>query len=80
MQEDFKKNSDAAFAAVLLARRTGDAHLDLEEDRVAALVEKLQRAKCPNAWPDLIRNPGPWSEQDQKRLYGESLPPGLKRL
>ena len=80
MKEDFKKHPDAAFASVLLARRTGDAGLDLEEGRVAVLIEKLQRAKCPSAWLDLIRNSGPWSEQDQKRLYGESLPPGLKRL
>lgn len=75
---DWKQSEGAAFAAAQIARRTGDRGRDLEEalrDRVAA---RLEAAGSPESWRRMVLEGGALSEQDEARVFGDTLPFGLR--
>ena len=68
----------SAFALVQLARRTGDRHRDVSDDLRAAILERLEsRAAAPHLL-ELVRAGGTLAADEQRTVFGETLPRGLR--
>ncbi|HHJ38169.1 MAG: molecular chaperone DnaK [Methylothermaceae bacteria B42] len=81
LQLDFKKKPALGFAAALLARMSGDRVRDIDESLRQAVIKKLRQSKAPASWIDMVSQPvSELSQEDEKRMFGESLPPGLKLI
>jgi hypothetical protein len=68
----------AAFAAVQLARLTGDRTRDLDADLRGRTVAALMAAKAPVRWLRVVTEVVPLEADDQARALGDTLPLGLK--
>jgi molecular chaperone DnaK (HSP70) len=77
---DWKKVDPAAFAAVQIARMTGDRSRDLPEHLRLAVVRRLEAANAPRAWITMVSESVELDNADEGRVFGESLPAGLKLL
>ncbi|MFN0022006.1 MAG: Hsp70 family protein [Pirellulaceae bacterium] len=66
------------FALVQIARRTGDRYRDLPDSLRKSIVNELVRAKAPPHSLELVRTGGQLDDQEQARVFGESLPKGLR--
>ncbi|CAB3779986.1 Chaperone protein HscA [Paraburkholderia ultramafica] len=77
---DWKKVDPAAFAAVQIARMTGDRSRDLSEDLRKAVVRRLEAANAPRAWIMMVSESVELDDADEGRVFGESLPVGLKLI
>ncbi|RFU44084.1 Hsp70 family protein [Paraburkholderia sp. DHOC27] len=77
---DWKKVEPAAFAAVQIARMTGDRSRDLPDALRAAVVKRLESAHAAASWIAMVREVVELDEADEGRVFGESLPPGLKLI
>ncbi len=80
LQADWKKSKPAAFAAVMLARMSGDRERDLDSAVRDKVIDKLEAIRAPSAWGALVREPLELNIADQKLLIGDSLPAGLKLI
>ncbi|MBI5690047.1 MAG: hsp70 family protein [Verrucomicrobia bacterium] len=78
LARDLRSVDGAAFAAVQLARLTGDRTRDLEADLRARTVTALTTAKAPERWLRLVREVVALEADDQARALGDTLPLGLK--
>jgi hypothetical protein len=77
---DWKKIPQAGFAAMLIARMSGDRARDIEEETRRQVVEKLKLAKAPSSWIDLVESYKELDEKEEQQIFGEALPPGLKLI
>jgi molecular chaperone DnaK (HSP70) len=77
---DWKKVEPAAFAAVQIARMSGDRSRDLADEVRASVVKRLESAHAPANWITMVREAVELDEADEGRVFGESLPPGLKLI
>jgi molecular chaperone DnaK (HSP70) len=77
---DWKKVDPAAFAAVQIARMTGDRSRDLPEDLRHTVVRRLEAANAPRAWLTMVSENVELDDADEGRVFGESLPAGLKLI
>jgi molecular chaperone DnaK (HSP70) len=77
---DWKKVEPAAFAATQIARMTGDRSRDLPEDVRVRVVHRLENAGAPKSWIEMVREVVELDKADEGRVFGESLPPGLKLI
>lgn len=77
---DWKKVEPAAFAAVQLSRVTGDRSRDLPEDARAIVIRRLETLGAAPGWIRMVREVVALDEADTGRVFGESLPAGLKLL
>ena len=77
---DWKKVDPAAFAAVQIARMTGDRSRDLPEELRLAVVRRLEAANAPRAWLTMVSESAELDNADEGRVFGESLPAGLKLI
>ncbi len=77
---DWKAVDTAAFAATQIARCSGDRARDLPDALCSAIAQRLDAAKAPPAWAAMVREVVELDESDQRRSFGEALPPGLKLL
>ena len=77
---DWKNVTTAGFAATLVARMTGDRERDIGEDLRIKVIDRLRTAKAPESWLAMVREVKELDEADEKRIFGEALPPGLKLL
>jgi molecular chaperone DnaK (HSP70) len=77
---DWKKVDPAAFAAVQIARMTGDRSRDLSEDLRHTVVRRLEAANAPRAWITMVSESVELDNADEGRVFGESLPAGLKLI
>ena len=75
---NWKKVEPAAFAATLIARMSGDRERDIDAALRERVAEKLQAAKASPAWGAMVREVVELDEADERRVFGDSLPPGLK--
>ncbi|CAN0625380.1 conserved protein of unknown function [Burkholderia multivorans] len=75
---DWKKVEPAVFAAVQIARMTGDRSSDLAPDVREKVVRRLEAANAPAAWVQMVREVVALDNADTGRAFGEALPPGLK--
>ncbi|RLT98079.1 Hsp70 family protein [Ketobacter sp.] len=80
LSQDWKKNSNAAFAAVMIARCTGDRARDLPDTLRSTIIEKLRAAKAPELWQTMVEQKLVLDDQESKLVFGEALPVGLKLL
>lgn len=77
---DWKKNQPAAFAAASLARVSDDRARDLDPVLRERVHQRLVTAKAPVAWRQMVREAMQLDEADEGRVFGESLPPGLRLI
>jgi hypothetical protein len=75
---DWKKNPQAGFAATLISRMSGDRARDIDSDLRQQIVEKLKQSKAPTSWIQMICEVRVLDEKEEKQVFGEALPPGLK--
>ena len=77
---DWKKVEPAAFAAVQIARMTGDRTRDLPDALRADVVSRLEAANAPPGWIAMVREVVELDAADEGRVFGEALPAGLKLI
>ncbi|MBP1203932.1 molecular chaperone DnaK (HSP70) [Duganella sp. 1411] len=77
---DWKKVEPAGFAAAHLARMTGDRSRDIDEALRAQILRRLAAIGAPANWSAMVREVVQLDQADEKRMLGESLPPGLKLI
>ncbi|MCA9602540.1 MAG: hsp70 family protein [Myxococcales bacterium] len=73
-------DAPAAFAATLLARVSGDRARDLDEASRLEVRARLEAAGAPDAWLRMVTEVTHLDASDERRVFGESLPPGLRLL
>jgi hypothetical protein len=59
---------------------TGDRSRDLPDEVRAAVIKRLETAHAPATWVTMVRETVELDEADEGRVFGESLPPGLKLI
>lgn len=77
---DWKKQVQIGFAATLLARRCDDRVRDIDDDLRRQVLDKLKQAKAPASWQDMVAEYTALDESQEKQIFGEALPPGLKLI
>lgn len=77
LQADWKKNPQIAFAAVLMARMSGDRSRDLDEQWRNKVSIKLAASKAPDSWVEMVEAVKELNEAETKQVFGEGLPVGL---
>jgi molecular chaperone DnaK (HSP70) len=77
---DWKKVDPAAFAAVQIARMTGDRSRDLADDVRHAVMRRLETSNAPRTWITMVSETVELDDADEGRVFGESLPAGLKLI
>jgi hypothetical protein len=77
---DWKKLEPAAFAASHLARVTDDRARDLAPALRAQIATRLTAIHAPAAWIEMVRQRVELDVATERRMLGESLPPGLKLI
>jgi len=77
---DWKKTPQAGFAATLIARMSGDRARDIDETMRLQIIEKLKLSKAPASWIDMVEQIKELGEKEEKQIFGEALPPGLKLI
>ena len=74
---DWKKLEPAAFAATHLARVTDDRARDIDPTLRARLAAQLSLIRAPQVWLEMVHHRVDLDEATERRMLGESLPPGL---
>jgi hypothetical protein len=77
---DWKRLEPAAFAATHLARMTNDRTRDLPLALRERLIARLQSNHAPPVWIEMVCHKIELDEATERRLLGESLPPGLRLI
>jgi hypothetical protein len=80
LKVDWKKHETAAFAAAMIARVSGDRERDLDTALRQRVIDALSARKAPDTWLKMVSQVVELSEGDERRAFGESLPPGLKLI
>jgi molecular chaperone DnaK (HSP70) len=77
---DWRRIEPAAFAAANIARLTGDRSRDLDAGLRQQVATRLRDARAAPAWSAMVLEVAQLDEADERRVLGDSLPPGLKLL
>ncbi len=77
---DWRRVEPAAFAAVQIARVSGDRARDLAPQWREQVLQRLAEIKAPEPWRRMLRERVELEAAEQRLSYGESLPPGLRLL
>lgn len=77
---DWARHEAAAFAVAQIARATGDRARDLPQALRLRIAEQLQAAQAAPSWAAMVREVTVLDEADRRRVFGETLPPGLVLL
>ncbi len=77
LQEKWANPKSAGYAVTQLARKTGDRSRDINEDLRARVVEKLSHYKWAEHFIHQIQKVVALEQEDEKSIFGESLPVGL---
>ena len=80
LAQDLKKDRALLLAVTLMAQRTNNAAIDIDEALRQQVLKQLRSAKAPASWIQLVEVGGDVSIQDQNNLLGETLPKGLRLL
>jgi molecular chaperone DnaK (HSP70) len=67
-----------AFCLAQLARRSGMRAVDVDDTLRQRVMDKLDAQTVPDAWKDMVSDVTHDGGDDQSRLFGESLPIGLR--
>ena len=77
---DWKKLEPAAFAATHLARVTDDRARDLCAQLRQRIAGRLTAINAPAVWVEMVLQRVELDQATERRMLGESLPPGLKLI
>jgi molecular chaperone DnaK (HSP70) len=77
---DWKKIESAVFAAVQIARVTGDRTRDLPLEVRETVARRLGAVNAPQRWAQMVRETVEFDDADSVRVFGETLPAGLKLI
>lgn len=77
---DWRQQVHAGFAATLLARRCDDRVRDIDEALRQEVMDKLKQAKAPALWQEMVAECKQLDENQEKQIFGEALPPGLRLI
>jgi hypothetical protein len=82
---DFKPANDGekmgwGFCLAQLARKTGIRAVDVSEEIRQRVAKQLRSAGVPAAWPKMVEEIVRPEGDDQSRMFGESLPIGLRLM
>jgi hypothetical protein len=77
---DWKKQPQAGFAATLLARRCDDRVRDIDDTLRLQVLDRLKQAKAPVSWQEMVAEYKQLDESQEKQVFGEALPPGLRLI
>ncbi len=80
LAQDWRRNETAMFAAVQMARMTGDRTRDLPDALRTQVLDKMRAAGAPARWVAMVEQVVQMDAEDHKRSLGDSLPPGLVLL
>jgi hypothetical protein len=80
LKADWKKQPQAGFAATLLARRCDDRARDIDDDLRQVVLDKLKQAKAAASWQEMVAEYKQLDESQEKQVFGEALPPGLRLI
>lgn len=78
LNEDWKKTPQIGFAATLMTRMSGDRARDVSETMRTQVLDKLKISKAPTSWLEMVEQVKELSEKEEKQIFGEALPAGLK--
>jgi molecular chaperone DnaK (HSP70) len=78
LAEDWKKTPQIGFAATLISRMSGDRARDISDEMREQVLEKLKLSKAPASWLEMVESVKELSEKEEKQIFGEALPAGLK--
>jgi hypothetical protein len=70
--------SDLAFPLTQLVRRSGDRARDVDDGPRAEVLAALREAGAPDEMVRSVREVVMASVEEESRIFGESLPPGLR--
>jgi molecular chaperone DnaK (HSP70) len=77
---DWRRIEPAGFAAAYLARMTGDRARDLPLALREAIAARLHQVGAPAIWIRMVEELVELDEATERRVLGETLPPGLKLI
>ena len=77
---DWKQLEPAAFAATLLNRVTDDRSRDLPLALREQVMLRLQAIHAPSIWTSMVLEHVELDAATERRILGETLPPGLKLI
>jgi hypothetical protein len=77
---DWKRVEAAAFAAAHMARMTGDRARDIPVRLREQIIRRLRGSDAAPTWVAMVQQIVQLDEADERRVLGESLPPGLKLI
>jgi hypothetical protein len=63
-----------------LARLSGDRERDLPQDLRKLVAENFRASGAPPSWVLMVEQVTELDEADEKQVFGESLPPGLRLI
>ncbi|MDB4989817.1 MAG: Chaperone protein DnaK [Myxococcaceae bacterium] len=78
LESDLSTVEQVPFAVAQLARLTHDRQRDLEPALRERAAVALARVRDSELWIKLIREGGELSAAEESRVFGESLPPGIR--
>ena len=77
---DWRRIEPAGFAAAYLARMTGDRARDLPLALRESIAARLRQVDAPPIWITMVEEVVALDEATERRVLGETLPPGLKLI
>jgi hypothetical protein len=77
---DFAKEEQAAFAAAVISRMSGDRQRDLPLSARTQVAKRLEVAGAPDAWRRMVTEVTHLDAVEERRIFGESLPEGLRLM
>ncbi|QMV72458.1 hsp70 family protein [Comamonas piscis] len=80
LAQDWRRNETAMFAALQMARMTGDRARDLPDALRKEVLDKMRSSGAPERWIAMVSEVVAMDAEDQQRSLGDSLPPGLALL
>ena len=74
---DWKRIDAAAFASAHIARMSGDRARDIGPELREQIIARLGASASASSWIAMVRAVVQLGQEDQRRMLGEALPPGL---
>ncbi len=74
---EWRNVDPAPFAATQLCRMSGDRERDLDASLREQVAVRLRAIGAPESWIRMVRELTKLEAADERRIFGESLPPGL---
>jgi len=78
LRVDWASTEHAAFAATLLSRMSGDRERDVGQELRSQVLKRLETTSAPPSWHHMVAEVAHLDQADERRIFGESLPPGLR--